>query len=572
MLIQKFRSDVALSHLADLARQFYPELGKLAYVSDAVESALARNDFTELMDIEIDYAAPDLNVLEVIAARQVLALFQKYEDLPTKHDREGNAWEKFQSAENLCAQTNAIFRLVGRGEFNFSPRVNSVLYTASRKISLALGDVPSLSELEFQFGPGANTTVNARVSNSRGKLDATLACSSEMLSSASSFLEEFPGWMEARFPNDPSSDTWTVPIEVSPGRLTFVPKNAKTHRSISVEPILNSLAQKGIGKFLRSRLAFVGVDLKHGQQRNRDWARVASLDGRHATVDLSSASDTISKELVANLLPMDWFSFLSRFRTGKVQYGDKLITLEKFSSMGNAYTFELESLIFWALSTAVCATLQIDDKVAIYGDDIIIDARAVPLLEEVFRAVGFVFNRSKTFADGPFRESCGADWFMGFAVRPLYIKSLSYHALISAHNFFMRHFEFPKAAVIREKIPDHLKLFGPDGYGDGHLIGSWDPNPKRQKRLEGRGWSGYTFDTWVITPARNKQGTKAIRNTAYRELCLPGDRVLPAYTSYTREGTEDTPEQATDPLVIRGQSGYHRISIYTLVGGVFRQN
>lgn len=304
MLIQKFRSDIALCYLADLARRWYPELGKLSYIGVAVESALRHGDFTEVMDIEIDYSAEDLNVTEVVAARQVLAFFQKYENLPTTHDCEKNAWEKFQSAERLCAQTNTIFRLVERGDFNFSPRVNSVLYTASRKISLALGDVPSLSELDFQFGPGANTTVNARVSNSRGKLDAALACSSEMLSSVSSFLEEFPGWMEARFPNDPSSDTWSIPIEVGPGRLTFVPKNAKTHRSISVEPILNSLAQKGIGKCLRSRLAFVGVDLKHGQQRNRDWARSASLNGLRATVDLSSASDTISKELVANLLPL----------------------------------------------------------------------------------------------------------------------------------------------------------------------------------------------------------------------------------------------------------------------------
>jgi hypothetical protein len=135
---------------------------------------------------------------------------------------------------------------------------------------------------------------------------------------------------------------------IDDGKLEFVPKNAKTFRSTVTEPVLNGLTQLAIGDFLFDRLKRSGLDLRD-QTRNQRLALEGSLTGALATLDLSSASDTISRELVYHLLPLEWAHFLGLSRTGHIKYRGQRYTLEKFSSMGNGYTFPLESLIFGLL-------------------------------------------------------------------------------------------------------------------------------------------------------------------------------------------------------------------------------
>jgi hypothetical protein len=89
---------------------------------------------------------------------------------------------------------------------------------------------------------------------------------------------------------------------------------------------------------------------------------------------------------------------------------------QKFSSMGNGFTFELESLIFWALSKSV------SDFVSVYGDDIIVDSTCRDRFVDLFRFCGFTTNESKSFWSGPFRESCGKHYFQGTDVTPIYQK------------------------------------------------------------------------------------------------------------------------------------------------------
>ena len=89
---------------------------------------------------------------------------------------------------------------------------------------------------------------------------------------------------------------------------------------------------------------------------------------------------TENKSINIGNVILDWFELLDRFRTGSVTYRDKIIKLNKFSSMGNSYTFELESLIFYSLAVATCSHLGIDPRdVSVYGDDVIIPANAVTL-------------------------------------------------------------------------------------------------------------------------------------------------------------------------------------------------
>jgi hypothetical protein len=99
------------------------------------------------------------------------------------------------------------------------------------------------------------------------------------------------------------------------------------------------------------------------------------------------------------------------------------VHLEKFSSMGNGFTFELETLIFWAISS-VCQNVHNEFNVHVYGDDIIIPSESYSDVEAALTFFGFSLNEEKSFKEGAFRESCGSDYFNGVAVRPYYIEEL----------------------------------------------------------------------------------------------------------------------------------------------------
>lgn len=142
-------------------------------------------------------------------------------------------------------------------------------------------------------------------------------------------------------------------------KVTTVPKNSKTDRVIAIEPLMNMYVQKGIGGAIRHSLRSVGINL-NDQTSNQRLAREGSLQGKLATVDLSSASDSVSLLLVEELLPPDWVAAIKLCRSpcGVLPDGS-VINYQKVSSMGNGFTFELESLIFWAACSSVCQYLRL---------------------------------------------------------------------------------------------------------------------------------------------------------------------------------------------------------------------
>jgi len=205
-------------------------------------------------------------------------------------------------------------------------------------------------------------------------------------------------------------------------KISFVPKTFKTHRSIASEPLLNGFLQKGIDQFMREKLKHVGLDLSD-QFLNQEMARQGSLMGEnpYATLDLSSASDSISLGIVKILLPSEWFTFLNAIRSHQYSYRGSTRTYEKFVSMGNGFCFPLQTLIFaaCAYASSVCTGAPVDFRV--YGDDIIVRQSLALLVVEVLGYLGFKTNPDKTFIFGPFRESCGADWYCGQDIRPVYM-------------------------------------------------------------------------------------------------------------------------------------------------------
>lgn len=536
-------------------------------------SLLERDDIRGLVSLDLDYSELDAHSARHL--RQGLAFFSKRRDLDLGFDKRAKAIEKFRDAEERCSETNHIFRERRVGRFQYLPRVERVLFHATRKITRILGDVPSLEELKLQFGPGATTQIPKRMASARAKLGTNPSCSSELAPALHLVWGQLPAWEQSLKAAGP------LPVLIEPGKVAFVPKSAKEYRSVMVEPSLNTMFQGGIGRFMADRLRSCGIDIRD-QSANQRAARKGSLTGALATVDLSSASDTVAIELVYDLLPNDWFFLLSRFRTGTAMLEGQPMRLEKFSSMGNGFTFPLETVIFYALAFGVCREMGLPTgEVRAYGDDIIVPSEAFQFLTEVLVATGFSVNKDKSFSSGPFRESCGADYFQGIDIRPVYLKDrLLVSDLFRLHNHYWKWKDTEATEAIIKLIDPSIRIYGPEGYGDGHLLGEWVPEPKRAHLA--RGWAGSVFDTFTWKPRRSFK-------------VYAHDRVLPAYSIYTREAEydrywlaehshEDRPyangmQTASGILAspdavyrngelsvsIPGKLGCKRISVYTLI-------
>lgn len=441
---------------------------------------------------------------------QTLAFASKRQDLDLGIDKKGVAYEKFRESERSCRKTNELFRAWKRGSIQFDPRAEAVLHSAQRKISDVLGDCPTVDRYHYRFGPGATTQVPKRTACPKVKLGQTLACSGDMEPILSDVLSTLPHLLN-------EGDVVTATVEIHPGKLVFVPKSYKTDRSVMIEPWLNGFVQLGVGDYIADRLKRNGIDIRD-QEKNKSLARGASITGALATLDLSSASDTISKCLVEHLLPYDWYNLLSCLRTSVCDTGGEVITLEKFSSMGNGFTFPLETLIFWALVDSVPGCRG---RTSVYGDDIIMPSQAYDEVVRVLRVFGFTANAEKSFGTGYFRESCGGDYFFGVDIRPCFIKDRMFgQDAFRLHNFYKRKGLDDFAEYILQYIPEHVRLYGPDGFGDGHLIGNdWGYTSNKITR---RQWGGRLFDTY------SWKGRKLYRP-------LPGDRILPHYSIYLRD-------------------------------------
>ncbi len=442
----------------------------------------------------------DITLDDYRGATQIQALFSKNCDLDLGFNPLKAAVEAAIAAELQCRRVNEYF-----GQTCPYGGVAIAISRARQKIRRVLGKVPSLDSLRFRFGPGASTNVKRADACYENKLKAPLVCSEEMLPVVDQVLRELPPWArrhskECDAPmSDVESETEvsSCDIVIDTAKLIFVEKNAKTHRPICIEPLLNGFVQLGIGGYLKERLRIHAKQDLTDQVRNQELAQYGSISGSLATIDLSSASDTLAFSVVFDLLPEEWVDLLASFRTGHFEYGGREYELEKFSSMGNGYTFELESLIFWALASA-CTELSGEDQsnVSVYGDDIIVPVKAVDLLMASLTWCGFNLNREKSYWTGSFRESCGTDWLDGESVRPSFKKDrITPQWLAVFHN---AKFGSPLSRIAASFIPKDLRLYGPPGYGDGHLLGLWKQRKSRVVRR--RGWAGCHFSTFREIP------------------------------------------------------------------------
>jgi hypothetical protein len=405
-------------------------------------------------------------------------LMSKFPEWDLGIDRAAVARKTFFEVEERLAQLRYTqnHEVVLR---NKRTTMHAILMTARNKIFKILGDA-DLNEIHslFAFGPGASTSLPKRRADASYKFGAQRPhLSYNAIPLADALVRAHP--------------TWQFNAEVVAGsKLITVPKNAKTDRTICVEPDLNMYFQKGLGRAIRRRLQRWGLLKKDAQQYNAKLAQEGSAYGRLATVDLSSASDSIHMGLVRDLFPTTWVDLFELTRSPMVVLpSEDVHILRKVSSMGNGYTFELETCLFYALCTAVIdllATRDMDHRCTVFGDDIIIDGELVPALEEVLSYLGFVMNPKKTFSSGMFRESCGKHYFAGCDVTPFYIRGPIDNVLRKywAANTIKRYSRlawgldstyYTAYRRVVDDIPTYLQGFKiPEGYGDGGLVSDWD--------------------------------------------------------------------------------------------------
>lgn len=357
------------------------------------------------------------------------AFYAKYVGNAPGETGEQRAWEKFLLMNSRCENYRPESACSSTWEDELYGEFKSLLYHLfypSPNSTFEYYHVLS----EARNGPGAS--IGSTGCDSYTKLFASKgACTSEFLFKYFSyFADSDPRWSDAL---NLRLTTFGDPSVVEGSKLSFVPKNREVYRSICTEPSLNMFYQLGLGSIFEQRLkAFTGIDLSVQPDRNRELSRLGSIDGSFATIDLSSASDTISLNLLRDCLPKELFQMLVKLRSPVTSYKGVRVPLHMVSTMGNGFTFPLQTIVFTCALLAVYRVFGISvahpfgclGNYGVFGDDIICVRDAYRPLCGFLGRLGFIVNESKSFNEGPFRESCGVDFLSGVNIRGVYVKTL----------------------------------------------------------------------------------------------------------------------------------------------------
>jgi len=380
----------------------------------------------------MDKKSPFSDLRSVAATMLLESVFKKFEDPNPSAD--AKAIEKFRAVNERMGAYKVVVSSTWDevAVENVKTCLNNFLHPNGMPL------VDSFQQLfeAGETGPGASI-------GGRGGDFYTKMFSSELSTTGLSLYAEYraniKGLTSWSMAESHRFATCNGPKLVEGNRLSLVPKNIDISRTICTEPTLNMWYQLGLGNVIRERLrSFFGIDLRYVADTNRHMARLGSLaqDGSvsFSTIDLESASDSISLTLVDTLFPQ-WFSDILKYLRSPVSRlpDGSALTLNMVSTMGNGFTFPLQTLLFSAVVSAVYAEKGIplnrvnseEPNWSVFGDDIIVRSDTFDRVVYLLDLLGFRVNADKSFKEGPFRESCGCDFFKGHMVRGAYLKHLS---------------------------------------------------------------------------------------------------------------------------------------------------
>jgi hypothetical protein len=350
---------------------------------------------------------------------QIESFFKKNDVFTDSIVAKEAALATFERGERICRIANKRLDYYYTERGRLDPDLSSQMSRMEAYIRDLLGSYEVfLEELPhlIRFTSGATSKGSRRESLPTLKIHKNLGCSTRALPYVTA-IAKFFGYGD--FLRGDVHD-WN--------RVETVPKNWKTDRTIACEPGGNIPLQLAFDSYCKRKLRKWNIDLSD-QSLNQELARRSSLDDSLATIDLSMASDTLSYNTVAWLLPDQWFKYLDDIRSPLGKLSGSVSRYAKFSSMGNGATFALETLVFAAACKAVGSK-----AFSVYGDDIIIEKELANELIKLLKFLGFSVNLDKSYLSGPFKESCGTNWYEGVDITPFYWRTIDDRKATWCHN------------------------------------------------------------------------------------------------------------------------------------------
>jgi hypothetical protein len=222
-----------------------------------------------------------------------------------------------------------------------------------------------------------------------------------------------------------------------------------------------------------------------------------------------------------------WFGYLMALRSPVGDFEGNDLAYSKISSMGNGFTFAVESLVFTAIVYGVYKHYLGEFRhqhFAVYGDDIIVRSEVANMLVYYLKLIGFTVNRDKSFFTGFVRESCGTDWLKGHLIRPVFIDTPidSLAALYSVRNRIRRKLEVDwhildskTVSLIDKWVPaSYNKIVGPPSNED---FSSY----RHVQRRECNATRVPNTYCWKIFFVKGKAGSVNGRKFLFRKLMHP---------------------------------------------------
>lgn len=432
-------------------------------LASRASALLSSGDFVALSELKVrpsDYTSAH----HYLRDAQVAALCRKMEGLPGL-DPEAEAFKVWRAAEEQCFNTNRRFAGFLEGHYgDYPPAFASVLDDVRKVFRQVCGRLPRREEICGRFSSGSTVNrdpVHPFTVGNKVQAGLYITPSASLLGS---YLMRDTAWGRLC-----DAQVRTLPRDYE--EFFVVPKDARCGRGCRKGASLNVWAQLGIDLVLRDRLRRVGIVLEEAQVKHQSLVRSCSRSGELSTIDLSSASDTMATNVIQFVASEGWFALLDTLRARLTVANGRTYVTDSFSSMGNGFTFPLQTVLFYSIATVACH----GKRVWVYGDDIIVPSEHFEETQLLLRFFGFTPNPSKSFGPGsPFRESCGADYWLGVDVRPEFVYKVPSGPVdwINLHNKLVRIEErlcVDMTAAKRlclQEIPKALRLWGPPSMSD----------------------------------------------------------------------------------------------------------
>jgi hypothetical protein len=384
-----------------------------------------------LLDLGIDHASdqwPGMTLKDAYKHSLAKSFIKKLVTHKAE-DADEVAYRKFLAANESCRKFSFMPVHSGDEELigGIKKAADEFFHPSGRMLWESYSEILNLGK----GGPGASLATRGKDFYTKYYSSCLSTTSPELYLMYNAWARLFPEWSNAELIRRENSGEYVL---CSGSRLSFVPKTNDVSRSICTEPSLNMFFQLGLGKIIEARLQrSYGIRLSTQPDYNRELARIGSIDESFVTIDLSSASDTISLNLCRDILPSWVYETLAELRSPCTTYRGVSTELSMVSTMGNGFTFPLQTAIFSFLVDSVYrshgiplekSTRERVGNFAVFGDDIIVLRSCAERMIRLLRMCGFQPNMEKTFVEGPFRESCGHDYFRGHNIRGFYLKDL----------------------------------------------------------------------------------------------------------------------------------------------------